>query len=881
MAIRDTSIGTYREKRDFKCTPEPAPSEAVGGHAPIFVVQKHAASRLHWDFRLEHGGVLWSWAVPKGPSMDTAHKRLAMHVEDHPVEYASFEGVIPAGNYGAGTVEIWDRGTWAPVGDADADIAKGEMKFTLDGARLHGRFVLIRLKPRPGERGESWLLIKEHDRFEQPGVDAAEMERTKLPPASAPAKHPARPAAKKARADRPVAAEQRAGKKTASQAAGTGWQPPHDAVRGPLPDRQPPMLASTADAPPVGAEWLSEIKFDGYRLIVRKDGDAVTVLTRNGLDWTRRLPAVAAAVRALPAATLMADGELVALRNDGLSSFPDLQAALAESRDDTLHLYLFDVLHRDGWDLRGLPLSLRKEVLVALVPPGVPPGQDYIRVSDHLEGITDQVRRTACSMGLEGIICKRSDGPYRAGRSRDWLKVKCHGREEFIVVGWTNPQGARTGLGSLQMGFYDEQGALHYVGGCGTGFTDAILRDLSERLAKLPADPLARMKLTEEKPPSGVHWVKPELVAEVQYTGWSGAGRLRHAVYLGLREDKAARDVIRDVPNPEMRRIELGGAARSHSGRVVRAEKPAARGSEVGGVKLTHPERELWPADGEIAAVTKQDLAGYWQAVGESGLAAIANRPLALVRCPDGVDGEHFFQKHANRGMNPNLREGACDGAPYLSLGSADGLIATAQMAALELHSWGSTLADAAHPDRLVFDLDPGDGVEWPQIVRAAHDVKARLERAGYESYCRTSGGKGLHVVVPLVPSAGWDFSRAWCRAIAEQWEKEAPDQYVASVPKARRRGKILIDWLRNGLGSTAIASFSPRARPHATVATPVTWREVTDKLDPQAFTIRTVPARLAKLKADPWEGFTRAQQRLAEPETARGKKVPREAQRL
>ena len=850
MATRDTSIGTYRGKRDFQRTPEPAPSEAASGRAPIFVVQKHAASRLHWDFRLEHGGVLWSWAVPKGPSMDTAHKRLAMHVEDHPVEYASFEGVIPAGNYGAGTVEIWDCGTWAPVGDADADIARGEMKFTLDGARLRGGFVLVRLKPRPGERGESWLLIKEHDAQEQPGVDAAEMERVPRAPATAPAKPAAKPAARRP-AKWPV--------------ADMAWQPPEDAVRGRLPDGQAPMLASNADAPPVGGEWLSEIKFDGYRLIVRKDGGAVTVLTRNGLDWTRRLPSVAAAVKALPAETLMADGELVALRHDGLSSFPDLQAALSEGRDDTLHLYLFDVLYRDGWDLRALPLTVRKEVLVALVPPG----QDFIRVSDHLEGITDQVRKTACSMGLEGIICKRSDGPYRAGRSRDWLKVKCQGREEFVVVGWTNPQGARTGLGSLQMGFYDEQGTLHYVGGCGSGFTDAILSDLSLRLAKLASDPPAKMKLTEEKPPSGVHWVKPELVAELQYTGWSGAGRLRHAVYLGLREDKAARDVVRDVPNPEVKRIELGGALKSHSGRLVRAEKPSPRATEMGGVKLTHPERELWPADGGIAAVTKQDLAAYWQAVGDSGLAAIADRPLALVRCPDGMDGEHFFQKHANRGMNANLQEGECDGAPYLSLCTLDGLIATAQMAALELHSWGSALADAAHPDRLVFDLDPGDGVEWPQIVRAAHDVKVRLERAGYGSYCRTSGGKGLHLVVPLAPSAGWDFARAWCRGMAEQWEREAPELYVASVPKARRRGKILIDWLRNGLGSTAIASFSPRARPHATVATPLAWREVTDKLDPQAFTVRTVPARLAKLKTDPWDGFVRAKQSLAEPETA------------
>ncbi len=654
----------------------------------------------------------------------------------------------------------------------------------------------------------------------------------------------------------PVAARLRAAPRP-SKAGRTVWKPPHDAMRGPLPDSQAPMLASNADAPPVGGEWLSEIKFDGYRLIVRRDGDAVALLTRNGLDWTHRLPTIAAAIAAVPADTMLMDGELVALRSDGLSSFPDLQAALTEGRDDTLHLYLFDVLYRDGWDLRALPLSLRKTVLVELVTPN-----DPIRVSDHLEGVTDLVRKTACSMGLEGIICKRADAPYRAGRSRDWLKIKCQGREEFVIVGWTPPQGSRSGLGALQLGFHDERGALHYVGGCGSGFADAVLRDLSGRLAKLASEPPSRMRLTEEKPPTGVKWVRPELVAEVQYTGWSGAGRLRHAVYLGLREDKAARDVVREVPNPEAPRRDLGGPAR-HSGRIVRAD-PSPRAAEIGGVRLTHPERELWPAGVGFAAVTKQDLAGYWQAVAEWALPAIAHRPLALVRCPDGVDGEHFFQKHANRGMPPSLHEGESGDAPYLALDGMDGLIATAQMAALELHSWGSSLRDPAHPDRLVFDLDPGEGVDWPQIVHAAHDLKSRLEKDGYESFCRTSGGKGLHVVVPLVPSADWDTARAWCRAWAEAQERHSPDLYVASVPKARRRGRILIDWLRNGSGSTAIASFSPRARPHATVAVPVAWREVTEKLDPQAFTTHTVPTRLKTLKADPWDGFGRTTQTLA-----------------
>jgi len=867
MAIRGSSIETYRQKRDFERTPEPMSSkaEAARNPAPIFVVQKHAASRLHWDFRLEHGGVLWSWAVPKGPSMDTAHKRLAMHVEDHPLDYANFEGVIPAGNYGAGTVEIWDRGTWIPVGEAASELVRGELKFSLDGARLHGRFVLIRLKPRPGERGESWLLIKEHDAEERPGVDAAEMERVPLAPVKAartpqPVKTAARTSTKTA-----LKTVARTETKTRRTPKSSNWQPPEHAVPGALPDGQLPMLASNADAPPVGVEWLSEIKFDGYRLIVRKDAESVILLTRNGLDWTHRLPSIAAAVAALPVERFMGDGELVALRNDGLSSFPDLQAALSEGRDDTLHLYLFDVLHRDGFDLRALPLTIRKEVLAEMVLDQ----SGIVRVSDYLEGITDMVRKTACSMGLEGIICKRADAGYRAGRSRDWLKIKCHGREEFVIVGWTPPNhgkqgGSRTGLGSLQLGFFDAAGTLHFVGGCGSGFTEVTLRDLAARLAKLASDPPAAMQLTEEKPPAGLHWVRPELVAEVQYTGWSGAGRLRHAVFLGLREDKPAEAVVRDVPNPEARRVAFGSLAKSHSGRAVRAEKPAARGTEVGGVKLTHPERELWPADGEFAAVTKQDLAAYWQAIGNSALDAIAHRPLALVRCPDGVDGEHFFQKHANRGMNANLREGECGGAPYLALETLDGLIATAQMAALELHSWGSALADAGHPDRLVFDLDPGDGVEWAQIVRAAHDLKSRLEHEGFESFCRTSGGKGLHLVVPVRPAADWDTARGWCRAFAEKQEAQSPDLYVASVPRVRRRGRILIDWLRNGLGSTAVASFSPRARPHATVATPLAWREVTPELDPQAFTIRTVPARLANQKVDPWDGFDRPTQTLA-----------------
>jgi bifunctional non-homologous end joining protein LigD len=837
-ATRDRTIGTYRAKRDFTVSPEPAPSRPrKAGKSRIFVVQKHDASRLHYDFRLEHNGVLLSWAVPKGPSMTQGEKRLAVHVEDHPVDYATFEGVIPEGNYGAGTVEIWDHGTWQPVeADADRALAKGDLKFDLAGERLHGRFVLVRMKPKPKERAENWLLIKERD-----AADAAPAKR-------APARKVAPPAKGKATRQR-----------SAQKPAAPAWAAPEDAVAAPMPAAQAPMLASNADAPPEGDEWLSEIKFDGYRLMVRKDTEGVRLITRNGLDWTKRFAGIAAAVRALPADTLLADGEVVALREDGVSSFAMLQNALSEGRTDGLVLYLFDLLYRDGMDLRACALAARKAGLADLTQP-----EGVIRYSEHLIGVTARMRTQACAMGLEGIICKRADAPYRGGRSRTWLKVKCQGREEFVVLGYTKPQGSRSGLGALQLGYYDPSGALHYAGGCGSGFSDAALNDLAKRLATDKAERPADMLLTEEPPPKAVTWVKPSLVAEVQYTAWSGAGRLRHAVFLGMRQDKDVSDVVREIADPEVKRRRYGGL---DAPVVVTARKPAPRKPGAArhaahpektvavaavstAVKLTHPERELWPG------ITKQDLAEYWQMVASAALPGIAHRPLAFVRCPDGIDGQHFFQKHAHKGMMSTLREGDFDGAPYLALDDAEGLRACAQIAAVELHAWGATEADAGHPDQLVFDLDPGEGTSWADVIAGARDLRKRLEMAGLAVFPRTSGGKGLHLVVPLAPQADWDTARAWCRAFAEGCERDAPEKYVSSVQKARRRGRILIDWLRNGLGSTAAASFTPRARPNATVATPLNWTEVTAKLDPQRFTIKTVPKRLSAQKKDPWAGF-------------------------
>ena len=845
---RDTSIATYRARRDFATTPEPAPKgPTAAARAPIFVVQKHHARRLHWDFRLEHGGVLWSWAVPKGPSLDPADKRLAVHVEDHPLDYAKFAGTIPEGQYGAGEVEIWDRGTWAPVGDPEEGLRRGELKFVLKGKRLNGRFVLVRLKPRERERAENWLLIKEHDEAEQRGVDAGVLE-SQLPAPKPPRKS-----------------------KPAKQAAA---DPPPGAERAPMPEQVAPQLAYLAEKPPDGDAWLSELKFDGYRILAFVAEGKARLVTRNGLDWTNRLPALARTLAGLNVQTAVLDGELVALRSDGVPSFPELQMALSEQRDGQLFFYLFDLLYLNGWDLRPCRLIDRKAALAKLSDWRGP-----IRYSDHVVGDAARFLGQACEKRLEGVICKRADAPYRPGRGRTWLKLKCQGREEFVVLGWTYPAGSRTGLGSLHLGFFDESGRPHYVGGVGTGFSETELASLRGRLEGLAADPPAHLLYAGDPPERGINWVKPELVAEVQFAGWSGFGRLRHATYLGVRADKAAAEVVRPVPDPDAPRKELApppAPTRIVQAPPVRRPAPAPQRAQplafsiiarspkhvsdvLEGAHLTHPDRELWPG------ITKRDLAAYWVAIEEHALPEIARRPLAIVRCPEGIAGQHFFQKHGKPGMPVAIRASEAAGAPYLAIEETAGLVALAQIAAIELHPWGATETDPLHPDRLIFDLDPGEGVPFTDVIRASLDVRDRLKARGLASFCRTTGGKGLHVVVPLTPRADWETARAWCRSFAETMEAEAPERYVASIPKRRRVGRILVDWLRNGLGSTAVATFCPRARAGAPVAMPVAWREVTPKLDPTRFRITTVPGMLARWTSDPWAGVFEVDQVLPE----------------
>jgi len=826
---RDTSIRTYRSKRNFAATSEPPPKPATsGGAAPIFVVQKHAAHRagLHWDFRLEHDGVLWSWAVRKGPSLDPKQKHIAAHVEDHPLEYADFQGTIPDGEYGAGTVETWDRGTWEPATDPAVGMQKGELTFVLHGKRLNGRFHLVRMKPRPRERGDNWLLFKGNDDYARIGIDAAALE-AEVPPPSAPKR------------------------KTRSRNS----PPAPGAVRGKLPKTQGPQLCSVADEPPEGDRWLSEIKFDGYRLLIWLAHGNARLVTRRGLDWTDRLPAVARGAARLDVETALIDAEMVALRPDGSSNFHDLQAALSAGKDGRLYLYVFDLLHLNGWDLRPCGLTDRKRVLQGLAGWG-----GMLRYSDHQLGQAANMLREVCRLGLEGIVSKQVDAPYRAGRGHDWLKVKCQQREEFVVLGWTPPGGSRSGLGSLHLGFYDAQGRLHYVGGAGTGFSGDELKQLRERLDRLAAPAPKDLLVAGDPLDRSIHWVRAELVVEVQFAGWSGSGRVRQAVYLGLREDKAAKEVMRELPDAEAERGPV--APRTPAGgppaaRIVTARAPKREGrSMIGNVTLTHPDRELWPG------ITKRDLAEYWQAVAEAALPGIAGRPLAIVRCPDGIDGERFFQKHGH-GMPPQIRQGEAEGQPYLAIDGVDGLLALAQMSAIELHPWGATEADPLHPDWIVFDLDPGEGVPFAEVVKAAHEVRDRLAVLGLTTFCRTTGGKGLHVVAPLTPKAGWDKVKPFCRDFAETISREQPDRYLSTVKKADRKGRILVDWLRNGLGATAVSSFCPRARPGATVATPLSWDEVGSKLDPGALTLQTVPRRLQRLKKDPWPGFATTEQEV------------------
>ncbi|MCO5148290.1 MAG: DNA ligase D [Aquamicrobium sp.] len=827
------ALDVYHQKRDFDRTPEPKGRQGKRAAGNSFVVQKHDARRLHYDFRLEMDGVLKSWAVTRGPSLVPAEKRLAVHVEDHPLDYGDFEGTIPKGEYGGGTVIVWDRGTWKPLGDAKKGLAKGHLEFELDGEKLDGRWHLIRMARRPREKRDNWLLVKGDDAHAREAGDPDILEE--------------RPdSVKTGRGIAEVEKEEPGwSSKTGRIVKAKAAEPKiKGAKKVAMPDFVPPQLATLKPHAPDGTGWVHEIKFDGYRLQARLDNGKAALLTRGGLDWTQRFgKVVPKALAALPASQALIDGELVVEASGGASDFSALQADLSAGRSDRFAFYAFDLLYLDGQDLRETPLVARKATLARLLKDAPP----ELRYSEHFEENGEMVLRHACRLSLEGVVSKRAGGKYRSGRGRDWIKSKCGNRQELVIGGYVPSSTSAKAIGSLVLGV-NEDGELRHAGRVGTGFSRVVAEDLFKRLSGIERDTSPFAGRLDAVARRGVRFVEPELVAEVEFRDWTADGILRHAAFRGLREDKPAAEVVRED--------EAASAAK-----VPARAKPT--------VALTHPDRVYW----KDAGVTKEGLASYYAQVWRFMAPHVERRPLALLRCPGGTAAKCFFQKHAWKGISREIltavdpldEEG--DNS-LLAVDSLDGLIGLVQGAALEIHGWQARLDDLEKPDQLVIDLDPGDGVPWSVMLDAAREVRARLEAVKLAAFVKTTGGKGLHVAAPLKPKADWDTVKGFARDLAIAMSADAPKRFIAKATKAERKGRIFIDYLRNGRGATAIVPYSTRARAGATVAMPLGWDELEPSVGSGHFTVANAAARLDNLAADPWADFRKAARPL---EAAKG----------
>lgn len=885
-------LKTYRAKRDFKKTGEPRGGKPGKGNR--YVIQKHAATRLHYDLRLELDGVMLSWAVTRGPSLVPGDKRLAIHVEDHPIEYNKFEGTIPKGEYGGGTVMIWDRGTWTPEGDARAGMKKGHLDFVVSGEKLKGRFHLVRLRKRPGERQEPWLLIKSEDEYaarkrdkdileakpnsvvsgrsidqiakagdrvwhsNRAADDQPEAKMPKTVRRSAANKSKPRAKARKL-APRRTSAKRKAVKKSKRREGRI------EAIEGARKSAMPafvePSLATLSTTAPDSAEWLHEIKFDGYRMQARISDGPISLKTRSGLDWTDRFPSVAEALKLVPADSVILDGEIVSEGENGVSDFSALQSDLKSGRHDRMVYYVFDILYCDGFDLTGAALRDRKAALSALF--SELPETPVIRLSEPFETPGPILLKHACRMDLEGIISKRSDARYRGGRVGDWIKTKCTSNQEFVVAGYEpSPKQSRS-IRALVLGYFDK-GKFRYAGRVGTGFKVSVEHDLLKKLDALASEETPFAGIPAEEARRKVKWVLPNLVAEIDFRGWTHGDVLRQASFKGLREDKAARDVVRERPK-------IAAAAqkssRKKSARVGQKNGPKSKtsaadaaDSDVAGVTLTHPDRIYWK-DG---SVTKRMLADYYKAVWKWMAPHLLNRPLALVRCPDGAAGKCFFQKHVSAGLEGDrLTSVPLKGEePTLAVHDLAGLIALAQAGVLEVHAWGTHADHVDEYDFIVFDLDPGPGITFAQLVEGARDVRARLAKLKLKSFVKTTGGKGLHVVLPITPT-DWDVTKNFAHGIADEMEADDPQRYVATMSKAKRNNRIFVDYLRNGRGATAIAPYSTRARPGAPVAVPVSWEELGKLKSANQFTVLNLPKQLLRQKRDPWSGIAKLKQKL------------------
>ncbi|HLX28936.1 MAG TPA: DNA ligase D [Casimicrobiaceae bacterium] len=864
----------YRKKRNFKTTPEPAGRvHAKRGTARMFVIQKHQASHLHYDFRLELNGVLLSWAVPKGPSLDPHDRRLAMHVEDHPIEYGDFEGVIPPKQYGSGTVLLWDRGTWIPKGDPETAYAQGKLKFELDGEKLHGGWTLVKSSGGKYDREKSWLLIKENDEYARFGADAHIVDTE--PDSVASGRSLDAIAADPDRvwhSNKSVAENMRTGRIKRNPVA-LALSKVAGARKAAQPETMEAELATLVERPPSGDQWLHEIKYDGYRMLARVADGKCRIVSRTGKDWTASFPTIADATARLPIAAAWIDGEIVVMDAKGRTSFQALQNVLSEGASGKLVYCVFDLPYVNGYDLRDVPLETRKSLLAKIGASGA-----LIRYSDHVKGNGPDFFGEACKLSLEGIVSKRADSPYRATRGHDWQKIKCGLRQEFVIGGYTDPQGSRAGFGALLLGVYEGR-ALRYCGKVGTGFGDAMLKALAARLHDLASD-----KPPFANPPIGAegrraHWVRPELVGEVSFTEWTRDGTLRHPSFEGLREDKPAREVVReDASRREGARDETSEKPqRATSPKTTRtsASKRATKTTgkhggdapnEVAGVAISNGAKLLYPE----AGITKLDVARYYEAIGELIVPQIAERPLTLVRCPNGWDKKCFYQKHAKEGVSEfidriDIRDSG-GVKPYMMAMSVSAVVALSQMGVLELHPWGSRTPALDKPDRLIFDFDPDESLAFDKLVDALTVLRKLLDTLGLEAFLKTTGGKGLHAVIPIAPTRGWEDVKEFCRAVAELLVRTFPDRYTATVSKSRRSGLIYVDYLRNVEGATAVAAYSVRAKARAPVAMPIDWAGLGKKdVRFDCYNLRNVPGIVARRKRDPWERLPKVRQALTD----------------
>ncbi len=904
----DQQLARYREMRDFSVTEEPIGSEnkkrasatklqsetAAPKASLPFVIQKHDASHLHYDFRLGWNGVLKSWAVAKGPSYYTGDRRLAVQVEDHPIEYGGFEGVIPKGQYGGGTVMVWDQGTWAPQPgheDIDEGLEKGSLKFLLYGTKMHGKWTLVRMNNTGGSgrwhssTKPNWLLIKEHDDYERGPNDPAVTEKELN-------------SAVTGRTMDQIASQEDHVWNSKETAQGNSWyrknEPPQPALtpskrpakettakasssayRGLPKEKQPdfikPQLALEVEVPPSEKGWLHELKLDGYRIQARKTGKKVALLTRSGLDWTHRVPQIAKAIAELPVGDATFDGEAVVLAENGTTNFAALQAAFQEGAKSEISYFCFDLLHVEGHNPRELPLEERKKMLGELLAQA---GEnDTVRLSEHLSSGGKEVFDRACELHAEGIVSKRADRPYLSGRSGAWLKAKCLHEQEFVVGGYTLSSDGGDRIGSLLLGYYRGKDLI-YAGRTGTGFNQKMRRLLLQtlQLTLLKTPPFARVPTDARR---GALWVEPKLIAQVRFATWTAEDLVRQASFLGLREDKAPSEVCREDPTVAPRPKRNAGGTKSESSNSTPVKRASAKGrhthsdassgkAAMPAVRLTHPNKVVDPQTG----LTKAQLAEYYWSVADWMLPHVADRPLSLVRCPEGAGKPCFYQKHVNHMLPPGVttvdvpdkKTGIAE--PYITLSSSEALAGLAQMGVLEIHPWGSCNANLEHPDRLILDIDPDESLPWLVVCEAAGEIRARLNKAGLESFLKTTGGKGLHVVIPIVPELGWAEIKTITHTFVSKMERSRPTLYLTKMTKSARKGKIYLDYLRNERGATAVAPYSPRARLGTQVSLPLPWSALRSSERP-VFSVSNFSEWRSSLRTNPWKKLVGTRQHL------------------